>query len=159
MVLEANTQAEASEFIGIPAKTVYKKLESNKGVNGYYVSRTKKLNLDKFLYIYNYKSKEVKLFNYKKEIQEFLNISDAYYNSLDETKHIIKGWIINSLVPIFKEVYTLTKNDEIHKFTSMEQVQEFLNCHISSIYRSVDKKYKYNKVFGYTIKINNNVKL
>lgn len=88
-----------SIYFNIHRRAIQSRLNSKNSINGMFLSRSIKLKLKDYLYIYNYTSKEIKLFSTFSEIMRFLNISDFIYKKLDTSKKPTNGWIINSLVP------------------------------------------------------------
>ena len=100
-----------------------------------FLSKSNKLNLDDYLYIYNYITKEIKLFSTLLEIIKFLNITEFIYKKLDKNKKPINGWIINSLKPnLEKKVITLYKEGIEYNFNSVKEAANHIGCVVYAIY-------------------------
>ena len=89
----------AAEHFSISRKGIASRLSSGKSIQGMFLSRSAELSLNNYLYLYNYTSQEVRLFDTQLEIMKFLNITTFIYHKLDKKKKLFNGWSINSLNP------------------------------------------------------------
>ncbi len=125
----------ASIYFNIHRRGIDSKIKSKKSIDGLFLSKSNKLNLNDYLYLYNFNSKEIKIFSTFLEIIEFLKISEFIYKKLDKNKKQYKGWIINSLEPNLEEkVITLYKNKIEYNFKSVKDVSKHIGCTIYSVY-------------------------
>jgi hypothetical protein len=125
----------ASLYFNVHRRVIDSKIKSKRSINGMFISTTDTLDLSSYLYIYNYISKEVKLFNTFSEIIKFLNITEFIYKKLDKDKKPINGWIINSLKPnLEKKAITLYKDGIEYNFNSVKSAANHIGCVIYSVY-------------------------
>jgi len=133
----------AALFFNISRKGVASRLASGKSINGMFLSRLPDLNLNNYLYLYNILSKEIKLFDTRLEIMQFLNITTFIYHKLDKEKKLFNGWIINSLEPSLNEKkITLYKDGIEYNFTSVKNAAQHIGCVVYAIYDLLKGKTK-----------------
>lgn len=122
-------------FFNTTLKAIISRINSKRAINNVFISKSSKLNLDDYLYIYNYEKKEVRIFSTFSEIMQFLNISDFIYKKLDKNKKPFNGWIINSLKPNLEEkIITLYKEGIKYDFNSVKAAADHVGCLIYTIY-------------------------
>ncbi len=125
----------ASIYFNIHIRGINSKLKSKRSINGMFLSTSDTLNLNDYLYLYNYKSKEIKIFSTFTEIMKFLNISEFIYKKLDKNKKPFNEWIINSLEPnLEKKVITLYKDEIEYNFDSVKDAAKHIGCLVYSVY-------------------------
>jgi hypothetical protein len=137
-------------YLNVSKRTIQSKLKSKKSINGIFISTSNKLNLDDYLYIFNYCSKEIKIFSTFLEIMNYLNISEHSYKKLNNNKKLINGWIINSSKPNLKKKITLEKDGIDYSFDSIKEAANHIGCVVYALYDLI--KGRTNKIYNYKIK-------
>lgn len=133
----------AAVFFNISRKGIASRLASGKSINGMFLSRLPNLNFNNYLYLYNFLSKEIRLFDTRLEIMKFLSITTFIYHKLDKEKKPFNGWIINSLEPNLDEKrITLYKDGIEYNFTSVKNAAQHIGCVVYAVYDLLKGKTK-----------------
>lgn len=141
----------AALFFNTPRKSIASKLRSGKSINGMFLSRLSDLNLDNYLYLYNVLSKEIKLFDTREQIKEFLDITTFIYHKLNKNKEPFNSWIINSVEPSLKGKKITVYKDRIeYNFTSVKNAAHHIGCTVYAVYDLLRGTTK--SIYNYKIK-------
>jgi hypothetical protein len=125
----------ASIYFNVHRRGIDSRIKSKKSIDGMFLSKSDTLNLNDYLYLYNYNSKEIKIFSTFLEIMKFLNITEFVYKKLDKNKKPFNEWIINSLKPnLERKTITLYKDGIEYNFDSVKDAAKHIGCLVYSIY-------------------------
>jgi hypothetical protein len=124
-------------------KAIISRIKSKRSIDNIFISKTCKLHLEDYLYLYNYEKKEIRIFSTFSEIMEFLNISDFIYKKLDKSKKPINGWTINSLNPnLDKKEIIIYKEGVEYKFNSVKEASKHIGCLVYAVYDLLQERIK-----------------
>lgn len=143
LLKEEESITSTALFFNTTIKAIISRIKSKRSIDNVFISKTRELKLEDYLYLYNYEKKEIRIFNTFSEIMQFLNISDFIYKKLDKNKKPTNGWIINSLEPnLNKKEIILYKYGIEYKFNSVKEASNHIGCLVYAVYDLLNERLK-----------------